>query len=248
MLEYFLPRASSYAKDIDLLFDVITYLVGFWFFLVLGFFFYVLFRFRRKPGQKAQYLTGETHKEKLAIEIPHYLILACDLVILVMTFLVWHKVKIDMPPADEEVRIVAQQWAWSFYHPGPDGLLETEEDNIPMVNELHLKVGTQYTYHLESPDVMHSFSVPVFRLKQDAIPGRIISGHFQPILEGEWDIQCAEMCGFGHGFMPARLYVHSAESYDAWLAANTPEQLKDAASYAAVEPKNSDKKEDKSNG
>lgn len=246
MLEYFLPRASEYAKDIDLLFDVITYLVGFWFFLVLGFFFYVLFRFRRKAGQKAQYLTGETHKEKLAIEVPHYAILVCDIVILIMTFLVWHKVKIDIPPADEEVRVVGQQWAWSFYHAGQDGVLGTEDD-IPMVNELHLKVGTQYTYHLESPDVMHSFSIPVFRLKQDAVPGRIISGHFKPILEGEWDIQCAEMCGYGHGFMPARLYVHSEEEYANWIASNTPDHLKNAA-YAAVEETNSDSKEDKSNG
>ncbi|MDQ8204945.1 cytochrome c oxidase subunit II [Pelagicoccus sp. SDUM812003] len=247
MLEYFLPRASEYAKDIDHLFDVITYLVGFWFLLTLGFFFYVLFRFRRKAGQKAQYLTGETHREKLAVEIPHYLILVCDLVILVWTFMVWHKVKIDLPPADEEIRVVAQQWAWSFYHAGADGVLGTDDD-IAKVNELYLKNNTQYTFYLESPDVMHSFSIPVFRLKQDAVPGRIITGHFKTILEGEWDIQCAEMCGFGHGFMPARMFVKNEADYAEWIAENAPETSGGASSIAAVETTDSKTKEAKSNG
>lgn len=244
MIEYFLPRASSFAVDIDRLFDVITYLVGFWFLLVLGIFFYILFRFRRKPGQKAQYMTGETHKEKLAIEIPHYGILVCDLAILIMTFLVWHKIKIAMPPPDEEVRIVAQQWAWSFYHAGEDGLLGTEDD-IATINELHVKKDTQYTFRLEALDVMHSFSVPVFRLKQDAVPGREILGHFKPILTGEWDIQCAEMCGIMHGGMGARIFVETEEEHAAWIAANTPENLKSAGAYAATESKS---KEDPNNG
>lgn len=245
MIEYFLPRASEFAKDIDRLFDVITYLVGFWFLIALGVFFYLLFRFRRRPGQRAQYITGETHKQKLAIEIPHYGILACDLLILVMTFFVWHKVKIDIPTADDEVRIVGQQWAWKFHHTGEDGLWNTEDD-IVTVNELHLKKGAQYTYLLESIDVMHSFSVPVFRLKQDAIPGRIIRGHFKPILSGQWDIQCAEMCGYMHGGMVAKVVIHEEADYAEWLAANTPEDAKSNASVAAANT--SVTKEDKNNG
>lgn len=244
MLEYFLPRASSYAADVDQLFDVITYLVGFWTILTFAFFFYVLFRFRRKAGQKAQYLTGESHKEKLAIEIPHYAILVCDLAILILTFLVWHKIKIDVPVADEEIRIVSQQWAWSFYHAGPDGLLGTEDD-IALVNELHLKKDRQYVFHLESLDVMHSFSVPVFRLKQDAVPGRIITGHFKPILEGEWDIQCAEMCGFMHTGMSARIFIKNDEDYAAWLAANAPATVPKAV--VAVAPTETLKQEVKNN-
>lgn len=242
MLEYFLPRASSYASSIDGLFDVITYLVGFWFLLTLGFFFYCLFRFRRRAGQRAAYITGETHNQKMAVEVPHYLILVCDLVILIYTFVVWHKVKIDMPPADEEVRIVAQQWAWSFHHAGADGLLGTDDD-IEVVDELHVRKGTQYHFLLESADVMHSFSVPVFRLKQDAVPGRVIRGHFKPILEGEFDIQCAEMCGIAHGIMGARIFIESDEEHAAWIAANTPERTQKTA-YAATEQNDSQAKED----
>ncbi|EDY85219.1 Cytochrome C oxidase subunit II, periplasmic domain protein [Verrucomicrobiia bacterium DG1235] len=244
MLEYFLPRASSFAGSIDHLFDIITYLVMFWFVLVLGFFFYVVFRFRHKPGQKAEYITGETHKQKMAIEIPHYLILVCDLVILGYTFVVWHEVKIDIPPHDEEVRVIAQQWAWTFEHAGADGILDTEDD-IVTINELHLKKDAQYTYHLSSLDVMHSFSIPVFRLKQDAVPGRVISGHFKPIMSGEWDVQCAEMCGYGHGFMPARVFIKSAEEHDAWVAENTPDHLKKDTAYALTD---SETKEAPNNG
>lgn len=241
-----MPRASEYALQIDVLFDVITILVGFWFVLVLGYFFYLIFRYRHRPGQKAEYITGETHKQKQAIEIPHILILVCDVLIIVPTFMVWHAVKIDIPPADEEVRIVSQQWAWTFHHAGKDNVLGTDDDII-LVNELHLKNNRQYTYHLESRDVIHSFSVPVFRLKQDSIPGRIISGHFKPILEGEWDIQCAEMCGIAHGIMAARVFIESEEEHNAWIAANTPAGA--SGEYVATnELTHSEAKEDRNNG
>ena len=246
ILESLLPRASSYAIEIDVLFDVITILVGFWFLLVLGYFFYLIFRYRQRDGHKAEYISGETHKQKQAIEIPHYLILVCDVFIIIPTFLVWFNIKIDIPPPEEEVRIVAQQWAWTFYHAGEDKVLGTEDD-IVSVNELHIKNNTQYSYHLESRDVMHSFSVPVFRLKQDAIPGRVISGHFKPILEGEWDIQCAEMCGVAHGIMGARIFIRSEAEHNAWLAANTPNSS-GAGILAAAKQNPSQEKEDQNNG
>ncbi len=246
LLEMLLPRASSYAVQIDVLFDVITILVGFWFFLVLGYFFYLIFRYRHRDGHKAEYISGETHKQKQAIEIPHYLILACDVAIIIPTFLVWYNIKIEVPPPDEEIRIISQQWAWTFQHAGADGVLDTPDD-IRSVNELHVKNNTQYTYHLESRDVMHSFSVPVFRLKQDAIPGRVISGHFKPILTGEWDIQCAEMCGVAHGIMGARIFIKSEAEYAAWIEANTPETAQKEL-LAVNEETISEAKEDPNNG
>lgn len=246
ILEWLLPRASTYAIEIDVLFDVITILVGFWFFLVLGYFFYLIFRYRHREGQRAEYISGETHKQKQAIEIPHYLILICDVAILVPTFMVWYNIKIDIPPPDEEVRVVPQQWAWTFYHAGADGVLGTDDD-IVSINELHLKNNTQYTYHLESVDVMHSFSIPVFRLKQDAIPGRVISGHFKPILTGEWDIQCAEMCGVAHGIMGARVFIETEEEHAAWIAANTP-KLSEGEMLAAKDENLPEVKEDQNNG
>ena len=84
-----------------------------------------------------------------------------------------------------------------------------------ITDQLHVQNEKTYVYELLSRDVLHDFSVPVFRLKQDAIPGRVITGWFRPILEGEYDIQCAEICGIGHGLMPARLFVESPAAHAA---------------------------------
>jgi cytochrome c oxidase subunit 2 len=112
---------------------------------------------------------------------------------------------------------VAQQWAWTFTHPGVDGKLGTEDD-VETVDELHVKADKTYHFKLESTDVMHSFSVPAFRLKQDAIPGREITGWFKPTKTGSYDIQCAEICGIGHALMPARIHVETEADHAAWLA------------------------------
>jgi cytochrome c oxidase subunit II len=73
------------------------------------------------------------------------------------------------------VRVIAQQWAWTFVHAGPDGVLDTADD-IRTVEDMHVQVNRVYHFELHSRDVVHSFSVPVFRLKQDAVPGRSIQG------------------------------------------------------------------------
>ena len=69
---------------------------------------------------------------------------------------------------------------------------------------------------------MHSFSVPVFRLKQDAVPGRVITGWFEANRSGEYDIQCAEICGIGHGVMAGRISIESPEDHVAWMEEHAP--------------------------
>lgn len=229
MIEHFLPSASTYAGDIDGVFTLIFVLVGFWFLASEGIFFWLLWKFRAKQGQPAQYITGELKSEKRWITIPHLLVLVCDVFIIVGAVRVWYDVKQNLPEAQETVRVIGQQWAWTFVHPGPDGEQGTDDD-IAKVNELHLRVNTLYHYKLEAKDVLHNFSVPVFRLKQDAIPGRVITGWFQPTLTGEFDIQCAEICGIGHGLMGARVHIETAEQHAAWLAENSPIQV---AAHAA---------------
>jgi cytochrome c oxidase subunit 2 len=146
--------------------------------------------------------------------------MACDIVIVVVAVRVWYDVKQAMPPVDETVRIVAQQWAWSFVHAGADGRLDTADD-IKTVDDLHLQIDKTYRYELASRDVLHALSIPVFRLKQDAIPGRVISGWFRPTKTGTWDLQCAEICGIGHGLMPARVLIETPEQHAAWIASQT---------------------------
>lgn len=219
MLELYMKQASTYAADIDGLVWVILLITGFWFILAEGMFFWLLWRYRAQPGHSARYIGDqEEHEIKYKwVEIPHRVILACDVVLIIGAITVWTEVKLTRPPTDETVRIVAQQWAWTFQHPGPDGELDTADD-IVSIDEMHVELGKTYLFELSAKDVLHSFSVPVFRLKQDAIPGRVITGWFKPTQAGSFDIQCAEICGIGHGIMPAKLVVSTPEEHAAWLA------------------------------
>ena len=216
MLEQLIPSASTYAGDIDWLIDLIAILTGFWFLVAQGMLFYLIFKYREENNPEAEYLTGKEKEVKRWVTIPHLLIILCDIVIIVAAVWVWRTVKQTLPEPDAEVRVVGQQWAWSFQHPGPDGELDTEDD-IHTVDELHVEKGKTYHFDLESKDVIHSFSVPAFRLKQDAIPGRSITGWFEPTKTGTYDIQCAEICGIGHGLMVADLHVETPEEHAAWL-------------------------------
>lgn len=221
ILESLLPSASTYAGDIDFLFDLITLLVGVPFLISSYLFFAFIFRFRAKNGRKAMYISGTEHQYMKWIHRAHVPILVFDVIIVVFAVRVWYDVKQNLPEANSTVRVIAQQWAWTFVHPGPDNVLDTADD-ITTINELHVAKDTLYHYKLEAKDVLHNFSVPAFRLKQDAIPGRIITGWFEPTMEGQFDIQCAEICGIGHGLMPAKIIIEGAQQHAAWVEANSP--------------------------
>ena len=223
MLE--LVQASTYAADIDRLILLIGVIVGVWFLLAEGIFFWLIWKFRAKPGERTQYLDGTEKHVKKWITIPHALVLVCDVFILVGAVSVWYDVKQQLPDADSTIRVIGQQWAWTFQHPGADNELDTGDD-IFTVNDLHVEVEKTYHFQMQSRDVLHSFSVPVFRLKQDAIPGRSITGWFTPTRTGEHDVQCSEICGIGHGVMAARIHIEDANTHAAWIsrssAATTP--------------------------
>jgi cytochrome c oxidase subunit 2 len=216
-----LPSAGSYAGDIDGLIWLVTIVVGFWFFAAQAMFFWLIWRFRAKPGVPAQYITGKEPHLKRWINIPHFLVIVCDVVIIAAAIKVWVEVKQTMPAPDEQVRVIGQQWAWTFVHAGADGKLDTGDD-IVTTDDLHVQVGKTYQFLLESKDVLHSFSVPVFRLKQDVVPGRTITGWFKPVKTGTYDIQCAEICGIGHGMMSGRIHIENATEHEAWVQGHTP--------------------------
>jgi cytochrome c oxidase subunit 2 len=216
MIDCFVDVGSSFVGDIDQLFVIIVVIVGFWYLATKGMFLWLIWRFRAKEGVPAEYITGKEAHLKSWITVPHALIILCDVVLIVGAVRVWYNVKQFMPETQETIGIIGQQWAWTFVHAGPDGILDTADD-IAMIDELHVEVDKTYQFRLESKDVLHDFSVPVWRLKQDAVPGRVILGWFEPTLEGEFDVQCAEMCGIGHGIMGARVIVESAEKHAAWV-------------------------------
>jgi cytochrome c oxidase subunit 2 len=220
MLERYSTAASTYAHWIDYQFLLIAVLVGFWLIVAEAVMFWLIFKFRATDGRPTQYITGEEKHQTRWITIPHVLVILCDIVIIVPAILVWYNIKQVMPPADATVRVIGQQWAWSFQMPGPDGVLDTADD-IRTVGEMHVVVNTTYHFELVSRDVVHSFAIPAFRLKQDALPGRTISGWFRPNRVGTYDIQCTQMCGLGHAMMAGRIVVETQQDHAAWLLRNS---------------------------
>jgi cytochrome c oxidase subunit 2 len=220
LIDSLIEPVSTYASEIDWLFALIFWIVGAWFVATEGVFFWLVWRFRHRDGVAPLYVSGSEVHLKRWITWPHAVIIAFDIVIIVGAVRVWYMIKQDLPPSDHVVRVITQQWAWTFVHPGADGRIDTPDD-IATIDELHIQSDRLYHYRLESKDVLHSFSVPVFRLKQDAIPGREITGWFEATKTGQYDIQCAEICGIGHGVMSAQLYIESPEEHAAWIASAT---------------------------
>jgi cytochrome c oxidase subunit 2 len=166
-----LPKSlSTFSGDIDHLFWGVTTLMSFSWVLSSIVMLYLFIAFRRKEGVKAQYLPGESGKSLLLIYIPLALFVCFDMYIDMTTAEVWKKAKLHLPAADLKVKAIAQQWAWTFI----------QEGDIETVNELHIPAGKTIHVEMESSDVLHSLAFPVFRFKQDVIPGRIITGWFKP--------------------------------------------------------------------
>jgi cytochrome c oxidase subunit 2 len=123
------------------------------------------------------------------------------------------------------VNVTGLQWSWTFEYPSASG------PNV-ISDELHVPVGKQVLLRMTSNDVIHSFWVPEFRVKQDLVPGRITELRITPILEGNYMVRCAELCGTSHAYMEKPVVVTSQEDFDAWMgqqqelaeeAAQTPE-------------------------
>ena len=185
---------TTFAEQMDELVWIITILAAFWF--AVAFLAMLIFTFgsMRKEGKKAAYLKGDG-KQVWAILIPVILVVMCDAYIDVKTTFLWGRVKgpvnqvlKDEPKSEKEplhIKITAKQFQFEFTYPGADGKLGTDDDYTDK-DEMHVPYGRKIIFHLESkgnaktdPGVMHSFWVRELRLKQDAIPGRIISGWFE---------------------------------------------------------------------
>jgi cytochrome c oxidase subunit 2 len=235
MIEQLVPQNSTFAGDIDFIVDLVGVIVGFWFILTFGVFLYLLWRYRRREGVPTQYVDGTNPKHKRWISWPHNTILVFDVIIVVFAIKTWVHVKQELPPPDEQVRVIAQQWAWSFQYPGPDGKFDTADD-IKVVDEMHVMKGKVTQWDLVARDVLHSFSIPVFRLKQDAIPGRVVKGWFEATETGTFDLQCTEICGLAHGLMFGKIVVETPEQHAQWLAAHAPAGVTPAAPAAPAAP------------
>jgi cytochrome c oxidase subunit 2 len=123
---------------------------------------------------------------------------------------------------DLEVNVAGMQYAWIFTYPNT-GIVD---------GELHVPVNTDVQLNLSAQDVIHSFWVPQFRLKQDAIPGKDTELRFVATKPGTYPVVCAELCGGYHGAMRTQVIVHSPEDYQAWVDQRVAAAPMDAAAIA----------------
>jgi cytochrome c oxidase subunit 2 len=226
-MSWWLPRqASTFGPGIDGLFTAILIITGIAFFVVeIGLVWFVI-KYRGRPGQKGFYTHGSTKVEVIWTAVP-----AVTVVVLgIVSNGAWVHIKgRHSIPADAIPVIVhGKQFEWRITHPGPDGQLGTADD-LMVRNQLHVPVNRPVAIRLEAEDVIHSFFVPEFRLKQDAVPGMNINAWFQATATGEYEIGCAELCGMGHYKMRGRVWVHTDEDYQAWMT-------QQAAAAAEVAP------------
>jgi cytochrome c oxidase subunit 2 len=214
------PQAGSLARRIDTLHYVV---IGTSFVVaaaVFGIVIYFLVRFRERPGEPRR-----TYRVPKSLELVLTSVtLATFLGFWVVGFGQYREIRAVTPGA-MRVYVVAKQWMWEAVY--PDGTAVQDDIRVP--------VGRPVVLLLTARDVIHSFYVPSFRLKQDVIPGRITTLEITATEPGTYDILCAEYCGTGHSRMRGRVIALSPEDYATWLAAHATPDLAAAGEKLAAE-------------
>jgi cytochrome c oxidase subunit 2 len=226
-----------------------------------GFFLYCLVRFRRSRNPVADYAGVKSHTSS-------YLEAGVAVVEAVLLFgfaiPLWAARVDTIPPESESlvVHVTGEQFAWNIHYAGPDGkfgrtditMIDLQsnpmgldrsdpdgKDDVTTVNQLYLPVNKPIIVKLRSKDVIHSFGVPEFRVKQDAIPGLTIPIWFIPNVttaemrtrmgkpEFQYEIACAQLCGLGHAKMRGLVTVQSAEEFQTWMDEKVKEALEAAS-------------------
>jgi cytochrome c oxidase subunit 2 len=204
---------SSYSADIDWLFRLILWITGIIFVIVEALLVYFVIRYRHREGRRAHYTHGNNRLEVIWTIVPAVICV----VLALLSRRLWADIKQRMPEDAMQIEVTAEQFAWNIRYAGPDGKLGTADD-ILTLNQLHFPVGKKVVVTLHSKDVIHSFFLPEFRVKQDAVPGMTTKVWFDSARVGNWEIACAELCGLGHYRMKGFLTADAPEDFEKWLA------------------------------
>ena len=213
-------RISEAANQINAQFFITLVVVAIAFVLAQGLLGWVILRYRGRAGQRARY----SHGNQL-VEVGGTAVVGVVFVVLaILGQRVWANLHLGAVNPDRiKIEITGEQFAWNIRYPGADGQLNTEDD-IETINQLHLPVEQVALVHLTAMDVIHSFFVPQFRIKRDAVPGTTGQLWLQPTQTGQYEIACAELCGIGHYRMKGYLTIETREAFDAWLAEKAAEE------------------------
>ena len=223
----FLPANSPIQSDIEWFHNAILLPVTIGIsVLVLALLGYVVFRFNERSNPTPSRLT---HNGPL--EIAWTVIPALILVVIAVPSFRLLSDQLIIPAPDMTLKVTASQWHWNYGYPKSEGgfsfdsLIKEDKDLKPgelrlltVDNAAYVPVGKVVEVDVTSQDVIHSFSVPSFGVKIDAIPGRLNKAWFKAEQEGVFHGQCSNICGIDHAFMPIEIHVVSESAYQAWLA------------------------------
>jgi cytochrome c oxidase subunit 2 len=198
--------ASTIAAGVDRLYLFLTIVAGFFSTLIFGLIFYFAVKYRRRPDHVPEQVdehSGQGYMLELAWTVVPFMI--------TLAMFTWgaslYIANSRVPDQAMEISVVGKQWMWKIQH--PSGRSE--------INELHVPVGQAVKLTMASQDVIHSFYIPAFRVKQDVVPGRYSTMWFQPTQAGEYHLFCAEYCGTYHSGMIGRVVVMQPEDFQKWL-------------------------------
>ncbi len=249
-----LPNASEHGYLVDHMLEFCHWFMALLFVGWSLYFLYTIFRFHKSRHPKADY-HGVQSKASAHLEFSVVLIEA--VLLLGFGLPLWGKrvTGDQFPESTESVRVhaVAEQFAWNFHYPGPDGVFGKQnlalvtgnnplgldpndpagKDDIISKNELHLINQKPAVVEITSKDVIHGFAIEHMRMSQDAIPGSRIPVWFRPIRAGEYEIVCSQLCGAGHYAMRSILKVETKAEFDVWMKEQTDLQHPAAAAPAA---------------
>ena len=199
-------EASVQAQPIDHLFDLHFMVISFLFSLIMVFIVYSLVVFRRRKGddRDGKFIKGNNRLEVIWTILPLGVVIYFSYL---GSVALAETRRVD--PGAMNIKVVGGQWYWRFEYP----------DYGIVSNEMYMPVDKQALLQLTSEDVIHSFWVPEFRVKQDLLPGENFVRELRvtPDLIGTYKVRCAELCGTQHAYMEAPVVVVSQEDFDAWV-------------------------------
>jgi cytochrome c oxidase subunit II len=210
LINWFPTQASAEGKQIDTLWDVLIIVSVPIFVLVITVVLYSVWKFRMRPGEELMDgppIHGNTRLEVLWTAVPAIILVAlCSYAYVVLR-------NVETAQAGEmKVRVVGQQFTWTFYYPGEGGGKEVASP------QLYLPKDKPIRFDVQTRDVLHDFWVPAFRQKIDAVPGITTHIRVKPTKTGTYPVVCAELCGLGHSVMRQTAHVVAPAEFAKWLS------------------------------
>jgi cytochrome c oxidase subunit II len=196
-------QASTGAGNVDALFVFLVLLAAFMSVAIFTMILVFAVKYRNRRGHTAEQIEGSVPLEVTWSTVP----LAIFMVIFVWGAVIYFQERTP-PRGADEIYVVAKQWMWKLEH----------EQGQREINELQVPVGRDVKLIMTSQDVIHSFYVPAFRIKQDVLPGRYTTAWFRATKPGVYHLFCAEYCGTAHSGMIGQVVVLEPAQYQAWLS------------------------------